>query len=507
MRSVHEERFFRLLAEVAPDPSRPLCHQEEAITASKRLLSKDGPGSGAFLSVPPSRKDLVVGNASWSVTLQRRLNVREHYRIVCPVCRRTGLTRDHLVMCPNGGQQTTSHNQVAGELYSILVQEARLPTQKEDVTPFLGGRRARAFGDGGADRAGSGGSSSGGGGSAANSTRSAERSLVFAHANPFAALPLESDDLASVVAAADEAAVTERAATSGTPARPATSRRVTRAAARAAAAESSDDDAFSLPGGPAPGSVEGAAGGGGSGDSGGTSSGSGGGHAALGPGGGGAESRGGDIRGGGGALGRAGGGGGGAASSARGLDPGGGSDFHRRRSLEAGSTYRMDLVVHSAGLARTGKAAFDRKHLCVDVSIADPAAVCHQDYATPGVAAAAAETRKREHYQVDEFDSASYNLIPFVVESDGRWGAAADEFLRGLATHIAGGPSCDRARRARVLCNLRQRLSVALQRQLSGRAIRHLAECRRRQAGGPPAMMAAGELLVGALSMDLFDDA
>jgi hypothetical protein len=167
----------------------------------------------------------------------------------------------------------------------------------------------------------------------------------------------------------------------------------------------------------------------------------------------------------------------------------------------------MDLVVHSAGLARTGNAAYDRKHLCVDVSIADPTAVAHKDYTRPGVAAAAAAERKLQHYQVDEFDSASYNLIPFVLESDGRWGLQADELLRGLATHIAGGPGCDRARRARVVCNLRQRLSVALQRQLSGRAIRHLSECRRRQAGGPPAMLAAGELLVGELGMDLYDDA
>jgi hypothetical protein len=169
----------------------------------------------------------------------------------------------------------------------------------------------------------------------------------------------------------------------------------------------------------------------------------------------------------------------------------------------------MDLVVHSAGVAHTGITAFDRKHLCIDVSIADPASTrlsSLADVLTPGAAAATVEKDKRAHYQVDLFDSASYNLNPFVLESDGRCGLAAEELLRGLATHIAGGPGCDRVRRGRVLYNLRQRISVTLQRQLSGRAIRHLAECRKRQLGGPPAMAAAGQLGVGALGIDLYDD-
>ena len=81
----------------------------------------------------------------------------------------------------------------------------------------------------------------------------------------------------------------------------------------------------------------------------------------------------------------------------------------------------------------------------------------------------------------------------------------AQHLLQGLATHIAGGPGCDKIQRGRILYNIRQRISVALQRQLAGRILRHLQAVRRRRpGGGPPAMVARGDLNMGVMGLDLF---
>ena len=81
----------------------------------------------------------------------------------------------------------------------------------------------------------------------------------------------------------------------------------------------------------------------------------------------------------------------------------------------------------------------------------------------------------------------------------------AQHLLQGLATHIAGGPVCDKLQRGRILCNIRQRISVALQRQLAGRILRNLQEVRRRRPGGSQSAMAArGDLNMGGMGLDLF---
>ena len=165
----------------------------------------------------------------------------------------------------------------------------------------------------------------------------------------------------------------------------------------------------------------------------------------------------------------------------------------------------MDIVAYSAGLAFTGVRDFDAKHLLVDVTVADTSAihVFSGAAATPGFAAETSAARKHNTYG-DLFDSSSYTLIPFAIESFGRLGKEAEALLRGLANHIAGGPGCDKAFRGRVMHNLRQRLSVALQRQLSVRTLRHLAECRRRGLGGAPAVVERGDLDVGIMGVDMF---
>ena len=58
-----------------------------------------------------------------------------------------------------------------------------------------------------------------------------------------------------------------------------------------------------------------------------------------------------------------------------------------------------------------------------------------------------------------------------------------------------------------MMHNLRQRLLVALQRQLSVRTLRHLAECRRRGLGGTPAVVERGDLDAGVMGVDMFRSA
>jgi hypothetical protein len=163
----------------------------------------------------------------------------------------------------------------------------------------------------------------------------------------------------------------------------------------------------------------------------------------------------------------------------------------------------MDIVAYSAGVAFTGVRAYDAKHLLVDVTVADVTTTKHLSGAakTPGFAAASAAKTKHTTYG-DLYDSSSYTLVPFALESFGRLGLEAQSLLGGLATHAAGGVGCDMALRGRLLHNFRQRLSVALQRQLASRILRHLAACRRRTSGGAPAVVARGDVVAGAFAGD-----
>jgi hypothetical protein len=166
----------------------------------------------------------------------------------------------------------------------------------------------------------------------------------------------------------------------------------------------------------------------------------------------------------------------------------------------------MDIVAFTAGVASTGVREYDAKNLLIDVTIADTSAqhVVAGAAAKEGFAAARAAERKHTTYG-DLFDSSSFTLVPFAIESFGRLGKEATTLLSCLATHIAGGRGCDLAYRGRTMALLRQRISVALQRQLSVRTLRHVAECRRRLLGGPPAAELRGDLDVGVMGFSEFD--
>ncbi|CAM9217126.1 unnamed protein product, partial [Choristocarpus tenellus] len=94
----------------------------------------------------------------------------------------------------------------------------------------------------------------------------------------------------------------------------------------------------------------------------------------------------------------------------------------------------MDLVFHAGALADAGTAPYRDKGLLLDITFAEVQATSHLTHspASNGVAAAAAEARKRTHYE-GSFDPRSYNLSTFAVESFGRLGKQAESFLDELA--------------------------------------------------------------------------
>ena len=531
MTSVHDRRNQQLLDGCAPDPTAPLREQQRALRDQARLRSQASPGSMSFLSAPLSQTSLSIPSEEMQVALQRALGVDGTFERLCPICNRTELTVSHARMCTSGGQQNTTHNILLRELTSMLARDARIPVTTELRDPLLyrdrraargqpasrgtadgggdstrsapaatdagalgtaagentsataarnGGAAARdgaASGDNGGgssgsdgapatfpDGAGTGvGSSSGndGSGEAATGTVAAEppprisgrkrRRPPWPDDDPGSSSQVASSSVpVEAVAAAAATAATAGAQAPEANARGSKRRRMP--ASAGSGASTSPDGGMPLP--------------------------------SLSP----SESNPSP-----------------AAQPAR--MP---RQPHRRYPLYRPDTsgQRMDIVAYSAGLAYTGVRDFDAKHLLVDVTVADTSAThaFSGAAATPGFAAETSAARKHTTYG-DLFDSSSYTLVPFAIESFGRLGKEAQALLRGLATHIAGGPGCDKAFRGRVMHNLRQRLSVALQRQLSVRTLRHLAECRRRGLGGTPAVVERGDLDAGVMGVDMFRSA
>jgi hypothetical protein len=532
MQSVHDRRNQQLLDGYAAAPTAPLQERQHGLRQQARLRSQASPGSMSFLSAPLSQASLSIPSPEMQVALQRALGVDGTFERLCPICKRTELTVSHARMCTSGGQQNTTHNIVQRELTSMLQRDAHIPVTTELRDPLL-------YRDRRAGRAASGGAADGvgGGGGAGRATAAGEAGgLASAAASGGAAAAgaagvevghngvsggsgerssdgdgvsaPRSDGAGAGVGSSGSNNGGSAAAPghAGAPSSPRTSGRKRRRPPWP------DDDPGpspspqpAFPGAPAtagnaaaaaPSSTE----------------------AAQGPG---ARASGSKRR-----RTRTAGHG---ASPSPGVDvPAPSSPLSESSSLPAAqsarmpslpprryalhrpdtSGQRMDIVAYSAGLAFTGVREFDTKHLLVDVTVADTSAthVFSGAAATPGFAAENSAARKHNTYG-DLFDSSSYTLIPFAIESFGRLGKEAQALLRGLANHIAGGPGCDKVFRGRVMHNLRQRLSVALQRQLSVRTLRHLAECRRRGLGGTPAVVERGDLDAGVMGVDMFRSA
>ena len=96
----------------------------------------------------------------------------------------------------------------------------------------------------------------------------------------------------------------------------------------------------------------------------------------------------------------------------------------------------------------------DRQYL-VDISVTDAASNCPTRTASrsrsDATAAKERETQKRTRYQHDN------RLIPFVLETGGRWGPTAEEWIKNIAP-------TDPQERSTLLSQLRYELATSLQR-------------------------------------------
>ena len=530
MQSIHDRRNQQLLDGYAGDPTAPLPQRQQGLRHQARLRSQASPGSMSFLNAPLSQPSLSIPSPEMQVALQRARGVDGTFERLCPICNRTELTVSHARMCTSGGQQNTTHNIIQRELTSMLQRDAHIPVPTELRDPLL--YRDRREGRG---RAASGGAAAGVGGGARRTTAAAGEAGGLASAAESSGAAAAGVDGVEVGHSGVSGGSGERSSDGdgvsaarrdgtgagvgssgsndggseaapgpvGAPSSPRTSGRK-----RRRPPWPDDDPGLSpqpaFPGTPATAATAAAAA---------TSST----EAAQGPG---ARASGSKRR----RTHTAGHG----ASPSPGVDVPVPSPLSDSSSLPAAqparmpslpprryalyrpdtSGQRMDIVAYSAGLAFTGVRDFDTKHLLVDVTVADTSAThaFSGAAATPGFAAETSAARKHNTYG-DLFDSSSYTLIPFAIESFGRLGKEAEALLRGLANHIAGGPGCDKVFRGRVMHNLRQRLSVALQRQLSVRSLRHLAECRRRGLGGTPAVVERGDIDAGVMGVDMFRSA
>jgi hypothetical protein len=145
------------------------------------------------------------------------------------------------------------------------------------------------------------------------------------------------------------------------------------------------------------------------------------------------------------------------------------------RALRA--RYQMDVTTIPGAFALSGNARLLRRGALLDVTVADPLLPgCLRSGAATrdGAAAARAHSRKVAQYQ-GTFDPAHFTLWPLAVETYGRWGVVAEEFIDAFATHAVGGPD-SATWRAKGACAhaIRQRLAVTLQRAVSSTVLHHV---------------------------------
>ena len=110
----------------------------------------------------------------------------------------------------------------------------------------------------------------------------------------------------------------------------------------------------------------------------------------------------------------------------------------------------------------------------VDLTVVNPKQPANNDI-VPGGAAKEAATKKLKLYR-SEFDIPADQVVPFALETFGRYDAAAEQFVQAIAKQTsAGAPSG--AAYATSVQRMYERLSVALQRGNINMMARFEAAC------------------------------
>ena len=150
---------------------------------------------------------------------------------------------------------------------------------------------------------------------------------------------------------------------------------------------------------------------------------------------------------------------------------------HRREDPTPFANGRVDLSTLAGALPLSGNRRLLQRGALLDVTVVDPLVhIRHRASTTDGAAAAFAHTRKLQKYRGASlrFDHATYTLWPLALESYGRWGDTAEEFIDALATHAIGGAdSASWRAKGAIVHGIRQRLAVTLQRATSAHVMRY----------------------------------
>jgi hypothetical protein len=161
--------------------------------------------------------------------------------------------------------------------------------------------------------------------------------------------------------------------------------------------------------------------------------------------------------------------------------------FHTRRADR-----RMDVTTRPGALPLSGHRDLQRLGALLDVTVVDPLTHLRFHAATrDGAAADRAHRRKLQTYS-GSYDHSSYKLWPLALESYGRWGDAAEEFIDALASHVVGGAdSVSWRAKGVVVHGIRQRLAVTVQRAVSEHVLYYSHRLLTRAHAGDAALASA----------------
>jgi hypothetical protein len=155
---------------------------------------------------------------------------------------------------------------------------------------------------------------------------------------------------------------------------------------------------------------------------------------------------------------------------------------------DAARPLEMDIVLPPGALHSADQDVYRTHSLLIDPTITEPCSVTQRRRAAkqPGFAAAQAATKKHKHYlgtastpPAPTFDTNTYHLIPFAIETYGRLGDEAQDFIKQTAIHIAGGrEDLSLNDYAFTVSSIRINLALALHRGLHERTTKHLLYAR-----------------------------
>jgi hypothetical protein len=175
---------------------------------------------------------------------------------------------------------------------------------------------------------------------------------------------------------------------------------------------------------------------------------------------------------------------------------------HIRAQARKGRKFRIDVTCPPYAMSGSEEPAYRDKQQLIDVSIrhntTETCITKLNTHQVVGAAAAKGVTDKMVHY-AGTYVPAAQQLVPFILESHGRWSDTTKEFMEQVAVHAASRVPCAsdqqrKAVKARKLWSYQVIISVALQRAMSITELRYLSKLRSKQRRDVPVLETLWEI-------------